>query len=129
MKQTPLDFVHEERISSSNYAKCRDHNPIYIRMGSFARTCGVPGIQYSPKNKKSCRETLRSPIDIHIPSFESNEVSAEELIFIISKAGKIYWVNEKIFFIDADEVLRNNPKNGRKPRLVMPKTLVGEVLD
>lgn len=83
--------MHEERISSSNYAKCRDHNPIYIRMGSFA--CGFPGIQYSPKNKKSCRETLRSPIDIHISSFESNEYSAEELIFIISKAGKIYWVN------------------------------------
>lgn len=33
-----------------------------------------------------------------------------------------------MFFIDADGVLRNNPKNGGEPRLVVPKTLVDEVL-
>lgn len=32
-----------------------------------------------------------------------------------------------MFFLDVDGVLRNIPKNGGDPRLVVPETLVNEV--
>jgi hypothetical protein len=40
----------------------------------------------------------------------------------------VYWVNKEMFFLDSDGVMRNTPKNGGDPRLIVPQALVNEVL-
>lgn len=69
-----------------------------------------------------------SDLQLILPYLETNEVPAEYVLFKSSEAAKKYKVNKEMFFIYADGVLRNNPKNGGDPRLVVPKTLVDEVL-
>lgn len=90
-------------------------------------TSGFACIAYSPEELKDLQKK-DSDLQLILPYLETNEVPGEDVIFISSKAAKKYWVNKEMFFIDADGVLRNNPKNGGEPRLVLPKTLVDEVL-
>lgn len=90
-------------------------------------TSGFACIAYSPEELKDLQKN-DSDLQLILPYLKTNEVQGEDVIFISSKAAKKYWVNKEMFFIDADGVLRNNPKNGGEPRLVVPKTLVDEVL-
>lgn len=91
-----------------------------------SRTSGFACIAYSPEELEELQEK-DSDLQLILPYLETNEVP-EDVIFISSKAAKKYWVNKEMFFIDADGVLRNNPKNSGEPRLVVPKTVVDEVL-
>lgn len=87
------------------------------------RTCGFADIEYSPEKLKEFQKK-DSDLRLILPDLVSNETPSEDEIFRSSKAAKKYWVNKRMFFIDTDGVLRNIPKNGSKPRLVVPKTLV-----
>lgn len=91
------------------------------------RTSGFTGIAYSPEELKELQKK-DSVLQLILPYLQTNEAPGEDIIFISSNVAKKYWVNKEMFFIDADGVLRNNPKKGGEPRPVVPKTLVDEVL-
>jgi hypothetical protein len=97
------------------------------KVRTASRTSGFAGIEYSPAELKEFQEK-DSDLRLILPYLVSNETPSEDEIFISSKAAKKYWVNKEMFFIDGEGILRNNPKNGGESRLVVPKTLVVEVL-
>lgn len=76
------------------------------------RTSGFACIAYSPEELKELQKKKNYDLQLILPYLETNEVPGEYVIFISSKAAKIYRVNKEMFFIDADGILRNNPKKG-----------------